>query len=584
MLLDFYNLREQPFGVTPDPRFLYLSATHREAMASILYGVQSSRGFTTLIAKPGMGKTTLLYCLLERLRSSARTAFIFQTQCNSHELLRYLAADLGVETNGQDIVETHQQLNQFLVREAEKGGRVVVIIDEAQNLSEEVLESVRLLTNFETPKAKLVQVILAGQPPLADRLASPALSQLLQRVSISARLMPFTRSEVDGYINHRLLIAGHTGKDLFDSEALSMIAEYSEGIPRKINNMCFNALSIGCALGKNVVGRAVLEEVIRDSDINLLRTEAPAAISSPPVEPEPLSVREDMMSGSRALEVGGAPAPAFIPRGQPRWSGGWLKWALAASALLFSALLFAALQGSNRSPSVLLKSAVGRIYSFAGGAVDLAKSFASETHGDVAQASTPPASNQTVPGREAPRRSQAVAVTPLKMPGRLEVRSSLEGARISLDGGKTFKWGAPHTFRLQPGTYRVEVTKAGYETKVQSVRVLANSVSSFFAALDPALDPTKGGTALIVTEPSRLEVLIDGKSVGMSPANVFLPVGKHTYKVVPPPEMSLAPVEGSFETEDGSVIIKTLKWSSGTSPQGAALSGEAVFPPKEGKP
>ena len=580
MLLDFYNLREQPFGVTPDPRFLYLSATHREAMASILYGVQSSRGFTTLIAKPGMGKTTLLYCLLERLRSSARTAFIFQTQCNSHELLRYLAADLGVETNGQDIVETHQQLNQFLVREAEKGGRVVVIIDEAQNLSEEVLESVRLLTNFETPKAKLVQVILAGQPPLADRLASPAMSQLLQRVSISGRLMPFTRSEVDGYISHRLRIAGHTGKDLFDSEALSMIAEYSEGIPRKINNLCFNALSIGCALGKNVVGRTVLEEVIRDSDINLLRAEAPAAISSPPAEPEPLTVREAMMGYSATHEGGDKPATAVIPRGQPQRSGGRLKWALAASALLLSALIFVVSLRSDRSPSVLLKSVFGSIYSFAGRAVDLAKSITSETHGDVARSSTPPASNQTVPGREGARRSQPTAASPLKMPGRLEVRSSLEGARISLDGGKTFKWGAPHTFSLPPGTYRVEVSKAGYETKVRSVRVMADSVSSFFAALDTA----KGGTALIVTEPFRLEVLIDGKSVGMSPVNVFLPVGKHTYKVVPPPEMSLAPVEGSFETEDGSVIIKTLKWSSGTSPQGAALSGEAVFPPKDGKP
>src|SRR5439155_21311053 len=136
------------------------------------------------------------------------------------------------------------------------------------------------------PKAQLVQVILAGQPTLTHRLASPAMSQLLQRVSISGRLMPFTRSEVDGYISHRLRIAGHTGKDLFDSEALSMIAEYSEGIPRKINNLCFNALSIGCALGKNVVGRTVLEEVIRDSDINLLRAEGPAGISSPPAEPE----------------------------------------------------------------------------------------------------------------------------------------------------------------------------------------------------------------------------------------------------------------------------------------------------------
>ncbi|MBZ5513934.1 MAG: AAA family ATPase [Acidobacteriia bacterium] len=300
MFLDFYKLPEQPFGVTPDPRYLYLSPTHREALASLLHGVQCGRGFMTLVAKPGMGKTTLLFCLLERLRRSAKTAFLFQTQCNSRELLRHLLADLGIDTGTEDVVEMHRRLNKFLVREAERGRRTVVIIDEAQNLHDEVLESVRLLSNFETPSAKLIQVILAGQPPLADKLASPSLVQLRQRLAMAARLEPFTAAETDRYIDHRLWASGHSGADPFNAEARALIAALSEGIPRNINNLCFNALSLGRALQRKPIDASIVEEAAADADITPLGSERPKSRNAAASFPAGQSVSAPL-TGQRAL-------------------------------------------------------------------------------------------------------------------------------------------------------------------------------------------------------------------------------------------------------------------------------------------
>src|SRR5438552_6093606 len=164
MYLKYYGLREQPFGVTPDPRFLYLSAAHREALASLYYGVEAGRGFLGLIAKPGMGKTTILFRLLEQFRASARTAFLFQTQCNSREFMRFLLAELGYEGETQDLVRMHEELNKRLLQTARAGSQFIIVIDEAQNLQPDVLETVRLLSNFETPHSKLMQIILSGQP------------------------------------------------------------------------------------------------------------------------------------------------------------------------------------------------------------------------------------------------------------------------------------------------------------------------------------------------------------------------------------------------------------------------------------
>jgi general secretion pathway protein A len=270
----YFGLREQPFGVTPDPRFLYLSAAHREALASLYYGIEANRGFLGLIAKPGMGKTTILFHLLEKFRSSARTAFLFQTQCTSREFMRFLLAELGYESDGQDFVRMHEEFNRRLLQEARAGNRFIVVIDEAQNLEPSVLETVRLLSDFETPRAKLMHIILAGQPELADKLASPGLAQLRQRVSIVHGLEPLSPREIKNYIDHRLRIAGYDGPPLFTPEVYEDIARASEGIPRNINNFCFNALSLACALQKKVVDTAVVKEVIADLDISKLTSDS----------------------------------------------------------------------------------------------------------------------------------------------------------------------------------------------------------------------------------------------------------------------------------------------------------------------
>jgi general secretion pathway protein A len=286
MYLNYFGLREQPFGVTPDPRFLYLSAAHREAFSSLYYGIEANRGFLGLIAKPGMGKTTILFHLLEKFRSTARTAFLFQTQCNSREFMRYLLAELGYEGESQDFVRLHEEFNRRLLNEARAGNRLIVVIDEAQNLDASVLETVRLLSDFETPRAKLMHIILAGQPELADKLASPGLAQLRQRVSIVHGLEPLPAWEIKSYIEHRMKIAGYEGEPLFTPDAYEALSDFTEGIPRNVNNFCFNALSLAYGLQKKLVDMDIVKEVISDLDISKLTTKKGRTKVEPELELE----------------------------------------------------------------------------------------------------------------------------------------------------------------------------------------------------------------------------------------------------------------------------------------------------------
>src|SRR5215831_3408827 len=209
MVLSFYNLREQPFGVTPDPKYMYLSPTHREALASLEYGISSGRGFLGLIAPPGMGKTTILFHLLQKLGKSIRTVFIFQTHITPRDFLRNLMRDLGLDDCGGDLIGMQAKLNEMLLEEAKSGKRVVVVVDEAQNLEDSVLEHLRMLSNFETTSEKLIQIVVAGQTQLADKLTSPSLVQLRQRIAMMGRLTPFNQEETERYISHRLEIAGY---------------------------------------------------------------------------------------------------------------------------------------------------------------------------------------------------------------------------------------------------------------------------------------------------------------------------------------------------------------------------------------
>lgn len=267
MFLKFYGLKEQPFGVTPDPRYLYLSPAHREALASLFYGIEVGRGFLALIAKPGMGKTTLLFHLLEKFRASAKTAFLFQTQCTSREFMRFLLAELGYDSGDQDFVKMHEEFNKHLLREARAGNRFIVVVDEAQNLDPSVLETIRLLSDFETPRAKLLQIVLAGQPELADKLANRNMAQLRQRISLVSGLKPLSLEDTRHYIQHRLKVAGYQGGSLFTPQALVDTADFTEGIPRNINNFCFNAMSLACAMRQQVIDAAIVREVIADLDI-----------------------------------------------------------------------------------------------------------------------------------------------------------------------------------------------------------------------------------------------------------------------------------------------------------------------------
>jgi general secretion pathway protein A len=281
MVLDYYKLREQPFVVTPDSRYLFLSDSHGEALASLLYGIEAGCGFLALIASPGMGKTTLLFHVLNQLRNKARTVFLFQTIATSEDLLRAILADLGAGQPQGSVVEMQQRLNEVLTEQARLGKRVVVVIDEAQNLAEPVLELVRMLSNFETSREKLIQIILSGQTQLAEKIASPELVQLRQRISIFSFLKRFSPKDTELYIDHRVRTAGYNAEaPLFTREALALIVQYSEGIPRSINNLCFNALSLGCASRRQTIDGDVVREVVADLDLEQWRKKDPMALGA----------------------------------------------------------------------------------------------------------------------------------------------------------------------------------------------------------------------------------------------------------------------------------------------------------------
>jgi N-acetylmuramoyl-L-alanine amidase len=264
MFLDYFRLREDPFGVTPDPAYLYPSRTHCEALDSLTEGILGGRGFLALIAEPGMGKTTLLYQVLEGMRDTARAAFLFQTQCDSREFFQYLLSELGVDATGMGLVAMHNKLNEMLFNEMLAGKRFVLIVDEAQNLDDSVLETIRLLSNFETSNTKLLQIVLAGQPQLGEKLQQKQLAQLLQRITVVKHLEALSPEETAGYIRHRLKVAGYPGEALFEPAAAALVAQQSEGVPRIINKICYRALSEAYLEGRETVSRDIVAKAIRE--------------------------------------------------------------------------------------------------------------------------------------------------------------------------------------------------------------------------------------------------------------------------------------------------------------------------------
>ncbi len=278
-VLSYFGIPQQPFDVTPDPTFLYLSPSHQEALASLKDGIEHFRGFMVMVAEPGMGKTTLLHKLMEELSESARVVFLFQTQCSSRDLLCYILNELEVDHTGMDVVAMHRALNQALLEEMLRGRRFVLVVDEAQNLQEPVLETIRLLSDFETTHSKLIQIVLAGQPQLAETLMRPGLVQLRQRIAVLASLKTLTPAETSAYIEFRLRAAGWTDRLLFSSDALDLIAESSQGVPRRINSLCFSSLLLAFHRGQEFVDAETVKESMGKLDLESLvrRPEADAA-------------------------------------------------------------------------------------------------------------------------------------------------------------------------------------------------------------------------------------------------------------------------------------------------------------------
>jgi general secretion pathway protein A len=240
--LEYYGLTEPPFNITPDPRFLFFSAKHREALNHLLYGIRERKGFVQLTGEVGAGKTTICRALLEKIGGSCETALILNPVLDADQLLKAIAMEFGLDVKGRDRLETVATINKFLLEKVEHGRDCVLIIDEAQDLTNDLLEQVRLLSNLETDSQKLLQIVLMGQPELRDRLNDYGLRQLRQRITVRFHLRPLNRAEMAQYIQHRLQVSGGNGVPYFTSAALWRVHRYSRGIPRLVNAVCDKCL------------------------------------------------------------------------------------------------------------------------------------------------------------------------------------------------------------------------------------------------------------------------------------------------------------------------------------------------------
>src|SRR6266446_2995010 len=243
--LGFYGLREQPFNPTPDPRFLYPTPGHQEALAQLLYGVEERKGFILLTGEVGTGKTTLLQALLERLDETTAVAFITNPMPGFEDILEYMLEDLGIAKLGESHAQRLVAFRNSLVERCRAGQNTVLILDEAQDLDPRTLEQIRLLSNFETKTEKILQILLVGQPELRDKLDLPQLRQLKQRIGLRCQIPPLTAGQVRDYIFSRLRVAGAQDLALFSPGAIVRIAQYSGGIPRIVNTVCDHCLLFG---------------------------------------------------------------------------------------------------------------------------------------------------------------------------------------------------------------------------------------------------------------------------------------------------------------------------------------------------
>jgi general secretion pathway protein A len=271
MYKKFFGLKESPFNVNPDPRYLFMTRHTQEALACLTYGIESRKGFILLTGEVGTGKTTLINKLLEWLQKErVSTAFVFNPRLSVTQFFDFMMADFGIPCESQQKGQMLQKLNHWLLERYQAGERAVLIVDEAQNLSPQMLEEIRLLTNLETSTEKLLQIVLAGQPELQQKLNQPDLRQLRQRITLRAKTRQLTLDETQGYIQERLRIAGAENLDIFSPEAIATIHHYARGIARVTNLLCEHSLISAFVDQRNPVPAEIVEEVARDFELHII--------------------------------------------------------------------------------------------------------------------------------------------------------------------------------------------------------------------------------------------------------------------------------------------------------------------------
>ena len=266
MYCKYYGLKERPFNVTSDPSFFFSSKKHKEAISHLLYGVSQRKGIIVLTGEIGTGKTTICRFFLNQVTKNVKTAFILNPTFSEVQLLESIIKDFGLSSKNRTKLGMVLELNNFLLRESQAGNNLVLIVDEAQNLKPDLLEQIRLLSNLETEKDKLLQVILVGQPELNNRLNLHDLRQLRQRIMVRYHITPLDQDEIKSYINHRLEIASTDKKIVFTDEAISMISRFSSGTPRLINMICDRALLAGYVSETNQIDFNILKKCTEELD------------------------------------------------------------------------------------------------------------------------------------------------------------------------------------------------------------------------------------------------------------------------------------------------------------------------------
>ncbi|MFH1996041.1 MAG: AAA family ATPase [Candidatus Omnitrophota bacterium] len=268
MYSSFFGLNEKPFSVTPNTRFFFPSEKHEEALSSLIYTIQGRQGFAAISGEIGSGKTTVWHALLNKLDKGTKIALITNTQLTPKQMIIAIIDDLSIPYHERwTKVRLLAALNRYLIEQISLGCNVVLVIDEAQNLSFQALEEIRMLSNLETESEKLLQIMLMGQPTLRDLLIDPRLEQLRQRINVYYHLMPLNHDETKGYIAHRLKVAGANGHTIFDTQSLDKIFEHSGGIPRRINRICDKAMLTGFIRSKNTIDESIVDEVIKEIDL-----------------------------------------------------------------------------------------------------------------------------------------------------------------------------------------------------------------------------------------------------------------------------------------------------------------------------